>query len=83
MLSVSIVSNVPEYEDSTCFVRDDDLEEKLVVRCMIEQLRTVSSKARELLLPQYTDISTQIGSKQQIKSPANESPAVDTRIYDE
>ena len=63
ILSVSIASNVPGYENPTCFVRDDNSDEKAVVRCMIEHLRTVSSKARELLLPQYTDIFTQIGSK--------------------
>ena len=37
--------------------RDDDSDQKTVVRCMVEHLRVVFTKARELLLPQYANTS--------------------------
>ncbi|KXJ22829.1 Zinc finger and SCAN domain-containing protein 22 [Exaiptasia diaphana] len=60
-LSVSVCSNVPQYQQPQCFITNGDSKE--LVQEMVEYLVTISKESNRLMKEQFADVLTAIDQK--------------------
>jgi len=72
-VSVSVCSNVPEYDQPRCFISDGDSKE--LVRQMVEYLVEMSKESYRLMVEQFGDVLTAIDEKitSRVNSEENEN----------